>query len=59
MSKLICEKISIYLSGELQRSKKAHFYEACTIVTCEIIHSEDVKCNMEMQYEMEWHKAKY
>ena len=54
MSKLIGEKISIYLSGELQRSKKAHFYEACTIVTCEIIHSEDVKCNTK-----EWHKAKY
>ena len=30
---------------ELRWRKKAPFFEACTIVTCEIIHSENVQCN--------------
>ena len=46
VSKLICEKISIYFSGELRWRKKAPFFEACAIVTCEIVHSEDVECNI-------------
>ena len=31
------------MSSDLE--KKHRFYEACTIVTCEVIHSEDVQCS--------------
>ena len=38
--RFLSKKMTIYFSGKLQFRKKA-----CTIVTCEVIHSEDVQCS--------------
>ena len=45
VSRLICEKMTICSSDKLRWRKKAPFFEACTVVTFEIIHIEEVQCN--------------